>query len=142
VEAQPTELEIAPGSVLTVLSRSDEELVLEARYEGGGAPPPSHLHPEQDEHFEILSGRMRAVIGGDAREAGAGETFDVPRGTAHKMWNAGEEPVALRWVTRPAGRTLEWFAEIAAVRAGEPLSDPQTLLERYADTFRLVPEPD
>jgi mannose-6-phosphate isomerase-like protein (cupin superfamily) len=132
------ELTIAPGSVLRVLSRSEQELVLEARYDGGGSPPPGHLHPSQDEHFEILSGVMQADIGDDRFEAAAGEQLDVLRGTPHKMWNAGEQQAVMRWVTTPAGRTLEWFEELAAVRRGEPLGDPSTLLERYADVFRLA----
>jgi mannose-6-phosphate isomerase-like protein (cupin superfamily) len=140
VAGEEQELTIAPGSILRVVSRSEDELVLEARYEGGGMPPPSHLHPSQDEHFEILSGTLRAQIGEEELQVGTGEQLDVPRGTPHKMWNAGEEPAVMSWVTRPAGRTLEWFTELAAVQAGEPLSDPQTLPERYSDTFRLAGE--
>lgn len=134
------QLTIGPGTTLTVLSRTEEELVLEARYEGGGSPPPSHLHPAQDEHFEILQGAMLAQIGGEEVEARAGGELEVPRGTAHKMWNAGEEVAVTRWVTSPAGRTLDWFREIAAALSGEPIGDPATMLDRYGDVFRLVEE--
>ena len=136
----PEELKIAPGTTLTVVSRSEGELELRARYEAGGSPPPAHLHPAQDEHFEIVEGAIVAVVADREVEVRAGETLEVPRGTAHKMWNAGEEPAVTRWITRPAGRTLDWVREIAAVQSGEPLGDPATLLERYADVFGLVAE--
>jgi hypothetical protein len=55
------------------------------------------------------------------------------------MWNEGSEPAVMRWLTTPAGRTLDWFREIAALQGGdEPLGDPATLLQRYDDTFRLA----
>jgi hypothetical protein len=55
------------------------------------------------------------------------------------MWNGAEEPAVLRWLTTPAGRTLAWFREIAALQSGQtPLGDPSTLLQRYRDTFRLA----
>jgi len=61
------ELAISPGASLRVVSRTERELVLEARYAGGGSPPPAHFHPAQDERFEVLAGAMRARI--DGRES-------------------------------------------------------------------------
>jgi mannose-6-phosphate isomerase-like protein (cupin superfamily) len=113
-------------------------LELEASYQAGGAEPPAHLHPSQDEHFEILSGWMRARIDGRDRELSAGETVEVPAGTEHQLWNAGSERAVMRWTTTPAGRTLEWFRELAAMLAGEPIAEPSKLLERYSDVFRLA----
>ena len=130
------ELVISPGASLRVLSCTEQELVLEARYAGGGSPPPAHFHPAQDERFEVLAGAMRARIGGTESELDAGEVIEVPRGTAHQFWNPGEEEAAVRWITLPAGRTLEFFRELAAAASGE--GDPATLLERYADTFRVA----
>ena len=134
------ELEIAPGTTLTVISFKEDQLELRARYEPGGSAPPAHLHPAQDEHFEILEGAIVAVVADRVVEVSAGETLEVPRGTAHKMWNPSQEPAVTRWITRPAGRTLDWFREIAAVQGGEPLGNPATLLKRYEDVFRLVAE--
>jgi mannose-6-phosphate isomerase-like protein (cupin superfamily) len=64
-----------------------------------------HLHPAQDEHFEIRAGSMAARVGGEEAAYGPGEKIDIPRETVHAMWNAGDEPAMLLWQTRPALRT-------------------------------------
>ena len=132
------ELTIGIGTTLSVVSHSEELLELRASYEGRGAPPPAHLHPAQDERFEILAGSMTAKIAGREHELGVGDVLEVPHSTVHQMWNPGEERAVVSWKTMPAGRTLEWFREIAAVQHGEPLSDPATLLARYGDVYRLA----
>jgi quercetin dioxygenase-like cupin family protein len=132
------QLRIAAGTVLSVLSQTKQQLELSASYEAGGTAPPAHLHPVQDERFEVLAGAMRVRVAGQERELAAGEVLEIPRGTAHQMWNGSEEPGRMSWVTSPAGRTLEWLRELAALQAGEPLSDPETLLARYEDVFRLA----
>jgi hypothetical protein len=48
-------LKIAPTESIEILSSDQEALLLEATYLPG-KPPPKHLHPEQDEHFEVLEG--------------------------------------------------------------------------------------
>jgi mannose-6-phosphate isomerase-like protein (cupin superfamily) len=136
--AEQEVLEVGPGTTLRVLAHDEQRLVFEASYSGGGSPPPAHLHPQQDEHFEVLAGAMRAKIADRDLELPAGEVLDVPRNTPHQMWNAGEEQAVMRWTTTPAGRTLDWFREVAAAMAGTPVGDPATLLERYSDVFRLA----
>lgn len=81
---------------------------------------------------------MRVILRGEEREAAAGSTLDIPRDTPHQMWNAGDEEARVKWVTSPAGRTLDWFRELAALQRGEPLGDPETLLSRYSDVLRLA----
>jgi mannose-6-phosphate isomerase-like protein (cupin superfamily) len=131
-------LKIGPGTTLRVLAHEPERLELEATYEPGGAEPPAHLHPSQDERFELLAGAMRTRIDGREGEIRAVEPLEIPAGTVHQMWNAGSERTVLSWTTTPAGRTLDWFREVAAALAGEPLGDPATMLERYSDVFRLA----
>jgi quercetin dioxygenase-like cupin family protein len=48
-------LKITPTESIEILSSDQEALLLEATYLPG-EPPPKHLHPEQDEHFEVLEG--------------------------------------------------------------------------------------
>ena len=44
----------------------------------------SHSHPETDEFFLVLSGRLTIELGGSEVVLGRGDTFVVPRGVAHR----------------------------------------------------------
>ncbi len=86
----------------------------------------------------MLRGATRTEIDGVEREIGVGDVLAIKHGTAHGMSNDGREPVLMRWLTTPSRRTLASFRELAAIRRGEPLSDPATLLEPYRDVFQLA----
>ena len=143
-------LQIAPGQRLDVLERTPPALVLEAAYSPGGSAPPAHYHPAQDEHFEILEGRLRVDVAGVRRDLHAGETLDIPRGTPHRMWNPHSQPARARWETRPAGRTEAWLRELAELQgtdhvdaSGTPKTLPfAALAHAYRDTFRLAAGPE
>jgi mannose-6-phosphate isomerase-like protein (cupin superfamily) len=132
------ELALGPATALKVLGRTDDLLELEATYAGGGSPPPAHFHPAQDERFEVLTGTMRVRMDGAEREITAGDVLEIPSGTVHAMWNEGDEPAVVNWHTMPAGRTLDWFREVAAVLRGEGRPNPEDLLTDYADVYRLA----
>lgn len=132
------ELALGPATTLRVLSHDEQALVLDARYAGGSSPPPAHLHPVQDERFEVRAGEMQALVGSERRTIALGEVLEIPRGTVHQMWNEGEEQAIVTWRTTPPGRTLDWFRELAATLRGEGREDPSTLLDDYADVFVLV----
>jgi mannose-6-phosphate isomerase-like protein (cupin superfamily) len=103
-----------------------------------GSPfPPTHYHPSQDERFEIEHGAMLFVVGGEQRVVAAGQSIHITRGTPHRARNAsGAEPALVRWETRPALRTTEFFLTAAALdQAG--LLDSALLAHEYRDVFRL-----
>jgi quercetin dioxygenase-like cupin family protein len=56
-------------------------LQVEGNWGPDGSAPPPHLHPSQDERFEITAGQLRAEVGGRLRELKAGDSLDIPRGT-------------------------------------------------------------
>ena len=137
-------LRLSPNSTLEIRTSEADVLEVEATYEPGGGPPPTHLHPDQDEHFEILEGSMKVVIDGDERELAAGEEIDIVRQTAHQMWNPGEVPAKVRWETRPRGRTEDFFRAVDEVMpedGGMPDLGPMLeLISAFDDTFVLVTE--
>ncbi len=106
--------------ITTEAESGGELLEMEASYPAGGQLPPEHLHPKQDERFEVLDGAVRAIIGGTERRYEAGEVFDVPAGTPHQMTGDGEARVS--WQVRPALRTAEFFERLYS-GAGEDLRD-------------------
>jgi mannose-6-phosphate isomerase-like protein (cupin superfamily) len=87
---------------------------VEATYPPRSGKPPLHLHPSQQEEFEVLTGAMTAIIGDETRSVQKGDTFVVPPALPHQMWNEGDEPAVLRWRTSPAQRTGEMFCELWA----------------------------
>jgi hypothetical protein len=119
---------------------------VEVTYGEHGDPPPAHLHPDQDEAFEVLAGVIHARIDGEERTYGRGERFEIPRGVAHQMWNPADQPARAIWRTSPPGRTHEWFAALdelqrsgvsrlpatAALLAGRAPSHPRTQARRLA----------
>ena len=80
---------------------------------------PDHLHPRQEERFEILSGRLGVRAAGAVRDHGTGDVIVVPAGVPHAAWNAGEEDVHVLVDFRPALRTEIAFETLAGLaRAG------------------------
>ena len=132
------EIKRANGFVLQIFVLDDELLDMEARYRGDAPLAQLHLHPAQDEHFEVLEGTIHAVIDGDERFYEAGETFDVPAGTPHRM--AAKGPTRMRWQVRPALRTAEFFERFYdALDNGFPEgTTAEEFLAEYSDVFQLA----
>lgn len=105
-------------------------LEMEAGYPGTGQFPPVHLHPRQEERFEVLEGSIVAIVDGVERRYGPGEQFTVPAGTPHTM--AADRPTRMRWEVRPALRTAEFFERLHAGTL-----DANAFAE-YAEEFRLA----
>jgi mannose-6-phosphate isomerase-like protein (cupin superfamily) len=103
-----------------------------------GSPfPPAHLHPAQDEHFEVESGRMLFVVDGVEHEVLAGSSIDIPRGTPHRARNASDErPAVVRWETRPALRTTAFFATVGRLGDRMGTLDAALLADGFRDVFR------
>jgi quercetin dioxygenase-like cupin family protein len=127
----------------TAADTNGELLEMEATYGGTGEFPPEHLHPVQAEHFEVLEGSVRTIIGGSERVYGQGDAFDVPAGTPHQM--TSDEPARMRWEVRPALRTEQFFEELYGVGGGGGVGvflRRTSVLADFRDEFRLTKLPD
>ena len=101
----------------TAAETNGEALVIETVVEPNGAVAAAHVHPYQAERFEVVSGRLGMRAGRRKIELGPGESITIERGTAHKFWNAGDEPVRFVCEIRPAlqfERLLETMYALAA----------------------------
>ena len=78
-------------------------------YKPNSSPPPEHYHPFQEEHFQVISGTFQTTIDGQEKSYQTGESFTVPPGVPHAMYNSGTEVGQLLWQTRPALNTEVFF---------------------------------
>ena len=122
--------------VRTGTETEGELLEMEATYSGVGGMPPLHLHPSQAEHFEILEGRMRAIVDGEERVYATGDAFDVPAGTPHQM--GAEEPTRMRWEVRPAMRSAEFFERLYGDGPDSAQQMGEAFWAEFDDVFRLA----
>ena len=81
----------------------------------GGRVPSSHAHPEQEEVFTVLAGRMRFRVGWRRLTAGPGQQVRVPPGTVHHFANAGRSPARMAVESRPALEMEELLRTAAAL---------------------------
>ncbi len=134
--------DLTPHERVEIVSREPSALVAIASYGSGGSAPPNHLHPAQDERFEVLAGTLTVDRDGAQETLSVGAEITVARGTPHRMWNADPATEArVRWTTTPAGRTEDWWRALADARAGRDRPPPHRalpLLREYRDVFRLV----
>jgi quercetin dioxygenase-like cupin family protein len=79
-----------------------EYLEIDVELTPDGAVPGMHVHPKQEERFEILSGNVRFRKGLKKIEAKAGDVVVVEPGKAHKFQNNGEDGAAMRVRITPA----------------------------------------
>jgi quercetin dioxygenase-like cupin family protein len=129
------------GGMSLLLVRTGEEtdgelLEMEASYSGEAGMPPEHLHPKQAERFEVLEGRMRAIVDGEERLYEEGESFDVPPGTPHQM--AAEGPTRMRWEVNPALRTAEFFERLYGDGPDSAREMGESFLTEFEAEFRLA----
>lgn len=115
-----------------------ELLEIEASYPGTGGMPPEHLHPRQAESFEVLEGSLRTEIDGVEARYGAGESFEVPAGTPHRM--GSDIPTRFRWRVRPALRTAEFFERLHGSGPGsaEDAASPAEFLAAFSGEIRFT----
>ncbi len=118
--------------------------------EPGWTTGPDHVHPLQEERFEVLSGRLGLRVEGVERVLDEGEAITAPAGSAHAAWNAGDDTVHALIDFRPALRTEVAFEMLAGLaqdgktnEAGAP-KDPLLLalvLRHFEDEIYFVRPP-
>ena len=62
---------------------------------------PLHFHSQCSERFEVVSGKLGVILNGSQRQLAIGEKIDIPTGTPHTFWNAGQETLSFITDVRP-----------------------------------------
>jgi mannose-6-phosphate isomerase-like protein (cupin superfamily) len=110
--------------------------------------PPLHIHLAEDEEVFARSGKLSALLNGRQITAGPGEQVSFPRGSPHRWWNDGDEPLVLEGYARPAvdlDRFLQATFEVlnAGSDGRPPLFYMAHLLlrHRHTQTLLIMPRP-
>jgi mannose-6-phosphate isomerase-like protein (cupin superfamily) len=96
----------------TARDTNGELLQLDIFMRGGGRVPFEHVHPYQEERFDVLSGTARVSMRGQERDVGVGQTVVVPAGTPHVWGNPSEEELHVIVELRPALKMETWFETV------------------------------
>jgi mannose-6-phosphate isomerase-like protein (cupin superfamily) len=67
----------------------------------GSYAPALHVHPVQEERFEVIRGSIEIVVGSRKTVCNAGESVVVPPGIAHTFHNAGDGEAEMFGEYRP-----------------------------------------
>lgn len=84
-----------------------------------------HIHPQQEERFQVIAGTLRGRVAGKELASGPGETVVVPKGTPHVWWNSGDDELHVLVEVRPALR-FETFFETFFGLAQDGKVNPKT----------------
>jgi quercetin dioxygenase-like cupin family protein len=91
------------GEYGRIVEHTAERAVGELVAVPGGAVPGAHVHPRQDEHFEVIEGVLGFRRGDERGELRPGESMTVPAGVVHDWWNAGAGFLRARVTVTPPG---------------------------------------
>jgi quercetin dioxygenase-like cupin family protein len=94
-----------------------ELLAFDLVVDPNGRVPGGHVHPLQQESFEVRQGVMKFRKGLRTVIAASGDTVVVPPGAFHQFANAGDEPAVVRVRVEPALRMEQLYETVAALAA-------------------------
>lgn len=107
----------------TAQDTNGEVLQIECVSPPSGVKEPEHIHPYQENRFEIHSGALMFSIAGKERRAAAGEVVTIPANVAHFFWNAGEKDAQYIQEFRPALRSEYFFETLFGLARDGKLND-------------------
>ena len=103
----------------TAAETNGDLLAFDLELSPDGRVPGAHVHPNQEEHFEVVAGALRFRMGPRVIIGRAGDHVVIPPGTIHAFKNADNAPVHVRVEVRPALRMEELLeTTVALAREG------------------------
>jgi len=120
----------------------DPSLEAELHVQPSGAVVGEHMHRYLDERFTVEAGRIAFRLDGTESVAEPGSVVEIPRGSWHDWWNAGEEEAVARVRISDGARFLQMIETLFGLaRDGHTnargLPDPLQLA-MFATEFRDV----
>jgi quercetin dioxygenase-like cupin family protein len=87
-------------------------LVADLFVQPGGAVAGEHLHPNLQEAFTVLRGKVGMRLNGQELIAPLNERIVIPVGVVHDWWNAGDEEAHVQVEVMPGDRFLEMISNL------------------------------
>jgi mannose-6-phosphate isomerase-like protein (cupin superfamily) len=106
----------------------------------GGHAPRAHVHPHQEERFQIIAGTLTVMVKGEEKVVSAGETIVVPPGTPHQPFNRSNVEMRSLAEIRPAGKLGLFFGQMAGLDF-KPSFLQMMLFVRQYDIYPATPPP-
>ncbi len=156
----------SPGDVYTnpvtgercVVRAVDEDgdparVLVDLHVSPGGRVAGAHVHPSFAERFEVLSGRVGLRIGEENDVGGPGTVHEVPPGTVHDWWNAGDDEAHVLVELRGEAETLRRFDDMLVTLVGQAhegrvrrdgmpaLLQAAVIADEFSDVIRFVKPP-
>jgi len=103
-----------------------ELLQIECFNSPGGVKEPEHIHPLQENRFEIISGSLMFSVAGEERRLNAGEVISIPPKTPHFFWNGSNEEAHYIQEFRPALRSEFFFEQLFSLARDGKLNERGT----------------
>ena len=88
--AAPVSAPVTVAELAVPQDHGEQQVMVQARDFASGAASGWHIHPGTEIAY-VVSGEMELVTAGGVRRLGPGESFVMPRGTAHNGGNPGSE---------------------------------------------------
>ena len=124
----------------TFLETSDEtggeHTLIEIEVAPGGGTTP-HYHLTYAEHFEVISGALEVMVGGETRTLTAGEESVAPKNTLHNFHNATDRATTFLVEFRPGHGGFEKALRVAYGLASDGYSNAKGLPKNLYHTALL-----
>lgn len=75
----------------------------------------AHVHADQEERVQVVSGKVRYRMGSDEQALGPRQTVSFPAGASHVWWNDGDSEAHLVVELRPSRGAEELFEALYAL---------------------------
>lgn len=127
-----------------------ELLQIECFNSPGGVKEPEHIHPYQENRFEVISGSLMFCIAGKERQIRAGEAISIPPKTPHFFWNGSDQEAHYIQEFRPALRSKDFFEALFRLAREGKLNERGTanlflmarFIPNYWDEIRVTKPPE
>jgi mannose-6-phosphate isomerase-like protein (cupin superfamily) len=102
-----------------------EVIEMEIALPPGSPSPPRHIHPEQEERWETLSGTLSIWLKGGWRPLREGESVTIPPGVPHTLRNRSDATVRVRDVHVPALDFEDYIRGLHALAVAGKVTGPR-----------------